>query len=35
MRAQGVAVGVVGQPAHDDSMELINRAAMIKAMDVL
>jgi hypothetical protein len=36
IKAQGVAVGVVGQPAaHDDTMEPITRAAIIKATDAL
>jgi hypothetical protein len=34
MKAQGVAVGCP-LVAHDDSMELINRAAMTKVTDVL
>jgi hypothetical protein len=36
MKAQGVAVGVVGQPAaHDDTRAPINSAAIIKATAVL
>jgi hypothetical protein len=36
MKAQGVAVGVVGQPAaHDNTTEPIKRTAIIKAIDVL